>query len=157
MRSVIENVMMTQAERALAKNITLTYQGPNWPAKILGNRDHLYEVILNLVDDSIKNAKDSGGEIVINLGEQNHFMRIQVRDNGIGIPEEHIPFIFDTAYRASDKLTVHRSGSSLGLAIVKRIVSQHEGEISVESVVGDGTTIIVDLPLYDPEPAPSTI
>lgn len=153
LRSVIENVMMAQAERASAKGINLKYQGPNRPAKILGNRDHLYEVIINLVDNSIKYSKDSGGEIVIMLSEDNNFMRVMVTDNGLGIPEEDIPFIFDTAYRSSNKLTVRRTGSGLGLAIVKRIVIQHEGEIRVDSVLGEGTTITVDLPLYNPEVA----
>ncbi len=153
LRSVIENVMMAQAERASARSINLKYEGPNRPAKILGNRDHLYEVIINLVDNSIKYSKDSGGEIVIILSEDNNFMRLRVTDYGLGIPEEDIPFIFDTAYRSSSNLTVHRTGSGLGLAIVKRIVSQHEGEIRANSVLGEGTTITVDLPLYNPEVA----
>jgi signal transduction histidine kinase len=155
MRSIIENVMMAEVERASAKNINLKYQGPNRPAKILGNRDHLYEVILNLVDNSIKYSKDSGGEIVIMLGEDKDVMRVTVTDNGIGISEEDLPFIFDTAYRSSSDLTIHRTGSGLGLAIVKRIVNQHEGEIRAKSVLGEGTTITVDLPFYTPEVAGS--
>jgi len=87
MRSVIENVMMTQAERASEKNITLRYQGPNRPARIFGNRDHLYEVIMNLVDNGIKSSKDSGGEIIIALSEEDSHMHIMVADNGIGIHE----------------------------------------------------------------------
>lgn len=151
MRSVIENVMMTQAERALAKSINLRYQGPNRPAKILGNRDHLHEVIINLVDNGIKYSKDTGGEIVIMLIENNELLRVMVTDNGIGIQGEDMPYIFDTAYRSSNKLMAHHVGSGLGLAIVKRIVNQHEGELSVDSIVGEGTTITVDLPLYNPE------
>jgi signal transduction histidine kinase len=151
LKSVIEDVIMAQAERAETRNIKLNYQGPNRPAKVLGNRNLLYEVIHNLVDNSIKYAKDSGGEIIIMLSEDPNLMHVMVRDNGLGIPESDIPFIFDTAYRSSSNLTVHRTGSGLGLAIVKRIVGQHEGEISVHSVVGEGTTMTVDLPLYNPE------
>jgi Signal transduction histidine kinase len=151
MKSVIENVIMTQAERAEEKKISLNYQGPNRPARVLGNRDLLYEVIINLVDNSIKYAKDSGGEIVITLSEDAQFMHVTVMDDGLGIPEEDIPFIFDTAYRSSNKLTVHRKGSGLGLAIVKRIVDQHEGKIRAESTIGEGTKIAVDLPLYNPD------
>jgi two-component system, OmpR family, phosphate regulon sensor histidine kinase PhoR len=151
LRSVIEDVIMAQAERAEARNINLSYQGPNRPARVLGNRGLLHEVIMNLVDNSIKYAKDSGGEIVISLSEEINFTHVMVKDNGLGIPEEDLPFIFETAYRSSSKLTVHRSGSGLGLAIVKRIVEQHEGAVKVASVAGEGTSITIDLPLYRPE------
>jgi signal transduction histidine kinase len=150
LRSVIENVIMAQSERAEAKNIKLKYQGPNRPAKVLGNREHLYEVIINLVDNSIKYAKDTGGIIDIILNEDSNFTYVTITDNGPGIPEADIPFIFDTAYRSSGNLTIHRKGSGLGLAIVKRIVGQHGGKIRVNSVVGKGTTITIDLPLYNP-------
>jgi signal transduction histidine kinase len=151
LKSVIEDVIMAQAERAEAKRIALIYEGPNRPARVLGNRDLLNEVIHNLVDNSIKYSKDPGGEITIVLREARDFVHIMVRDNGLGIPQEDIPFIFDTAYRSANKLTVHRTGSGLGLAIAKRIVDQHEGYIRAESVFGEGTTITIDLPLYTPE------
>jgi two-component system, OmpR family, phosphate regulon sensor histidine kinase PhoR len=153
LKSVIEDVIMAQAEWAETKNIRLNYQGPTRPARVLGNRDLLHEVIHNLVDNSIKYAKDSGGEIVLGLSEDKSFMHVMVRDNGLGIPEEDLPYIFDTAFRSSNKLTVHRKGSGLGLAIVKRIVDQHEAKIRAESVFGQGTTIAIDLPLYSPEAA----
>lgn len=153
LKSVIEDVIMAQAERAEEKKINLNYLGPNRPARVLGNRSLLHEAIINLVDNSIKYAKESGGEVVIQLKEDPHTMHITIRDDGLGIPEEDLPFIFDTAYRSSSKLTSHRKGSGLGLAIVKRIVNQHEGSIGAESVVGEGTAIMVDLPLYTPETA----
>jgi signal transduction histidine kinase len=151
LKSVIEDVIMAQAERAEERNIHLNYLGPNRPARVLGNRNLLHEVIGNLVDNSIKYAKDSGGEVMIQLKEDAHSMHITIKDDGLGIPDEDLPFIFDTAYRSSSKLTSHRKGSGLGLAIVKRIVNQHEGSIHAESVVGEGTAITVDLPLYSPE------
>jgi signal transduction histidine kinase len=150
LKSVIEDVIMAQGEWAETKNIKLSYQGPNRPARVLGNRDLLYEVIHNLVDNGIKYAKDSGGEIVITLNEDDSFMHVRVTDNGLGIPEADIPFIFDTAYRSSNNLTVHRKGSGLGLAIVRRIMDQHDGKIRAESVLGEGTTIAIDLPLHNP-------
>lgn len=150
LKSVIEDVIMAQADRAEAKNIRLGYEGPNRPARVIGNRGLLHEVIMNLVDNSIKYSKDSGGEITIMLQEDPDFTHVIVKDTGVGIPEDDLPFIFDTAYRSSNKLTVHRTGSGLGLAIVKRIVEQHEGTVKAESVLGQGTLITVDLPLYEP-------
>src|SRR5258706_11299308 len=115
LKSVIEDVIMAQADRAATKNIILNYQGPNRPARILGNRDLLHEVVINLVDNSMKYAKDSGGQIVIMLREDNNSTHIMVTDQGLGIPEKDLPFIFETAYRSSSDLTVHRTGSGLGL------------------------------------------
>ena len=150
LKSVIEDVIMTQSERASEKNIRLKYQGPNRPAKVLGNRDHLYQLIINLVDNSIKYSKDSGGKIDIILSEEQDSMHVVITDDGIGIHQEHLPFVFDTAYRSPSIGTGHRSGSGLGLAIAKRIVAQHDGHVKADSIVGKGTTISIDLPLYEP-------
>ena len=150
LKSVIEDVIMAQAERALARNITLNYQGPKRPAKVLGNREHLYQVILNLVDNSIKYSKDSGGKIDIRLDEESNLMHVLVIDDGIGIPEEDLPLVFDTAYRSPNKSSIHRTGSGLGLAIVKRIVDQHEGQVRIESVLGEETILTINLPVYNP-------
>lgn len=150
LQSVIENVIMAQTERASTRNIGLKYEGPNRPGKVLGNRAHLHQMIINLVDNSIKYSKDTGGEIVIRLSEADHFLQITVQDDGIGIPETDLPFVFDTAYRSPNTLSMHRSGSGLGLAIVKRIVEEHEGTVRADSSVEDGTTVTVELPVYTP-------
>lgn len=150
LQSVIENVIMAQTERASTKHISLRYEGPNRPGKVFGNRAHLHQLIINLVDNSIKYAKESGGEIVIQLSEADHSLQITVRDNGIGIPENDLPFVFDTAYRSPSTLTLHRGGSGLGLAIVKRIVEEHEGTVRADSTAGEGTTVTVELPIYNP-------
>ena len=152
LKSIIEDVIMAQAERASTRNINLNYQGPNRPAKVLGNRGLLHEVIVNFVDNSIKYAKASGGQIIITLNEEGDSLHVIVTDEGIGIPEEDLPFVFDTAYRSPNTLSGRVTGSGLGLAIVKRIVGQHEGEVSVNSEFGEGTTITIQLPIYNPEP-----
>jgi two-component system, OmpR family, phosphate regulon sensor histidine kinase PhoR len=148
LKGVIEDVIMAQAERASMKNINLRYQGPNRPAKVFGNREYLYQLIINLVDNSIKYSKDSGGEITTSLNEKDDAVHVIIMDDGIGIPEEDLPFVFDTAYRSLNR--GNRTGSGLGLAIVKRIVDQHEGKVRVDSVVGQGTTMTIELPIYNP-------
>jgi len=150
LKSVVEDVVMAQYERASASNITLEYQAPNRPAIVLGDRGHLTQMIINLVDNSIKYSKDTGGKIVIGIREDNECTQVGVNDDGIGIPEEDLPYIFDTAYRSPSKHSIRKAGSGLGLAIVKRIVDQHEGKIDVKSVVGEGTTVMVELPQYSP-------
>jgi two-component system sensor histidine kinase ResE len=75
---------------------------------------------------------------------------VRVSDEGIGIPDEDIPFVFDTAYRSPVAGSVKRSGSGLGLAIAKRVIEGHGGEISVQSKAGEGTNVAFSLPVYKP-------
>ena len=142
---------MAEADRASARAIQLIYRGPERPARVLGNRDQLRQVVSNLVDNSIKYAKGDGGEVVISLQEEKEDILVRVSDEGLGIPEEDIPYVFDTAYRSPSVGSVKRTGSGLGLAIAKRVVEQHGGTIKVQSKVGEGTTVSFNLPLYKPD------
>jgi signal transduction histidine kinase len=151
LKGVIEDVIMAEADRASARSIQLIYRGPERPARVLGNRDQLRQVVSNLVDNSIKYAKDSGGEVVISLQEERGNILVRVSDEGLGISEEDIPFVFDTAYRSPVAGSVKRTGSGLGLAIAKRVVEQHGGEIKIQSKVGEGTTVSFNVPLYKPD------
>lgn len=150
LKGVVEDVIMAQIERASDENIMLEYQGPGRPARVLGDRDHLYQMIINLVDNSIKYSKEEGGRIIIAISEKDSYTAVTVSDNGIGVPTEDLPYIFDTAYRSPNQHSIRKAGSGLGLAIVKRIVEQHNGKIDVRSNLGEGTTVTVELPLYSP-------
>jgi signal transduction histidine kinase len=149
-KGVIETVIMSQSDRAELKGVRIQYHGPDRLAKVSGNRDNLEQVILNLIDNSIKYAPDTGGEIMISAREDPDRVHIRVIDNGAGIPAEDLPYIFDTAYRAPDVNHLHRKGTGLGLAIAKRIIEQHGGTIQIQSRVGEGTTVLFDLPVYKP-------
>ncbi|HSO26455.1 MAG TPA: HAMP domain-containing sensor histidine kinase [Anaerolineales bacterium] len=148
-KGVIEAVLMALVEHAEGRGISLTYVGPPRPARVMGDRDHLHQALLNLVDNAIKYS-DSGGQVVIGLQEMDNKLLIRVSDCGVGIPAEDLEHIFDTAYRARDARSFRRKGSGLGLAIVKRIVEQHGGQIHVESKPGEGAVFTFDLPVYQP-------
>jgi len=150
LKGVAEDVIMALFERAEAQEVRLRYVGPERPARVLGDRDHLRQVLMNLVDNGIKYSRPEGGEVIISVQEEGDRLRVRVSDEGVGIAAEDLPHIFDTAYRAPDARSFRRKGSGLGLAIVKRIVEQHEGEIRVQSRSGEGTTFSFDLPLYAP-------
>ncbi len=150
LKAVIEGVIMALFEEAEARGVRLRYVGPERPARVLGDRDRLHQALANLVDNGIKYSKPEGGEVVVSVQEEGDRLCVRVSDEGIGISEDDLPHIFDTAYRAPDARSFRRAGSGLGLTIVRRIVEQHGGEIHVQSRPGEGTTFSFDLPLYVP-------
>jgi two-component system, OmpR family, sensor kinase len=113
---------------------------------VLGDEDRLKQVILNLVDNSIKYTPP-GGSVDLRLSKEDGRAVLSVIDTGIGIPAEDLPHIFDRFYRVDKARNREQGGSGLGLAIVKWVVQAHGGRIQVESSVGAGTTFLVTLPL----------
>jgi signal transduction histidine kinase len=99
-------------------------------------------VITNLLDNAVKYT-GNGGTITVNLVKRYNDVLIQVTDTGTGIPENHLPYIFDAFYR----VTRDSRGSGLGLSIVKSIVEANRGKIWVESVLGKGSTFSFTLPM----------
>lgn len=152
-RGVIEDVIMAQYEAAEARRVEIKYEGPNRLVRILGDRDQLFQVFVNLVDNAIKYSQESGGAILIAVQEEAERIFVRVSDDGIGIPPEDLPNLFQTAYRVADARSRKPKGSGIGLAIVRRIVEQHGGRIEVRSQPGAGTTFTFDLPIYSPNEA----
>ncbi len=112
-----------------------------------GNPGLLKRLLSNLMANALYYTP-SGGEITLSLREDrqtNQVMSI-VRDTGIGIPTESLPYIFDRFYRVDRARSHQTGGSGLGLAIVKKIVDIHGGKIFVQSTVGQGTTVSVFFP-----------
>ena len=92
-----------------------------------------------------------GGKVELKVeSDENNFI-IMVKDNGMGISPEDLPYIFQRFYRAEKSRERSRGGSGLGLAITKGFVEAHGGTISVESALGKGSTFVVKLPLYREE------
>ena len=101
----------------------------------------LQRVFENLLDNAIKFA-NSHGEIVINSRETSNEVIIQVRDNGPGIADDDLPYIFDAFHQSKSSDTGH----GLGLAAVKAIVQEHGGRVAVQSTPGKGSVFTVRLP-----------
>lgn len=154
LKGVIEDVIMALFETAEARGVRLRYVGPERPARVLGDRDYLYQMLMNLVDNGIKYSRLEGGEVIISVLEEREQLYVRVSDEGVGIAEEDLPHIFNTAYRAPDARSFRRKGSGLGLTIAKRIVEQHGGLIRAQSQPGEGTTFSFNLPLYVPSKQP---
>ncbi len=118
-------------------------------ARIMGDEDRLKQLLLNLVDNGIKYTQP-GGIVRLSLAQENGWAHLVVSDTGIGIPPEDLPHIFDRFYRVDKARNRSQGGSGLGLAIAKWIVQAHGGSVKVDSVVGEGTTFRITLPLYQP-------
>jgi signal transduction histidine kinase len=126
--------------------------------QVAGDPDRLKQLILNLADNAMKYTP-AGGQVFLGLRKSRGYAELTIRDTGIGIPEDDLPFIFDRFYRVDKARARAHGGSGLGLSIARWIVEVHRGELEVDSALGQGTTFLVRLPLYSspPEapPAPS--
>jgi len=113
---------------------------------IQGDRAKLYQLFFNLMDNAIKYTQD-GGTISISVKQELNSAIVEIKDNGIGIPEKDLPNIFRRFYRVHKDRSKKLGGNGLGLAIVKLIVDIHNAEIMVESQTGKGTSFILKFPL----------
>jgi signal transduction histidine kinase len=111
--------------------------------QLLVDRTRLKVILLNLISNAIKyyDAAKPNPYVVVSLKEEKRYLAIHVRDNGMGIAEEHLHKIFDMFYRASETST----GSGLGLYIAQEVIEKMGGTLSVRSKLGEGTTFIVRL------------
>ena len=117
---------------------------------VLGSKALLAQVFSNLISNAVKfSPAKSTIEISFTRhmnDDEKQIIRVEVKDQGIGIPPAELPNLFTKFYRASNAVNNEVPGSGLGLAIVKRIVDLHQGEVSADSVEGEGATMIVELP-----------
>lgn len=110
----------------------------------------LRQLLTNLLDNAIKYTP-KGGRIGLKIEPVNKSVRFEILDTGIGIPQEHIPRIFERFYRVDPARSREMGGTGLGLSIVKHIVHLHHGSIKVESTVNVGSKFIITIPLQQPK------
>jgi signal transduction histidine kinase len=138
--ALVRDVAMRIKARRPELNVSFEIQ-PLPP--IRGDGTHLSRVFENLFSNAIKYAPNS--EIKIAMHFVAEMIRITFTDNGEGIPKDYLPFLFERFYRVPGERTV--TGTGLGLYICKQIVMAHHGNIWVESVLGEGTTFVIELPV----------
>ena len=117
---------------------------------VLGDRERIEQVVMNIVSNAIKYTPD-GGKIEIYAGSNGKSVFVRVTDNGIGIPEKDLPRLFERFYRVDKARSRESGGTGLGLSIAREILSQHKGEIKIDSVYGEGTDVRITLPAAPPE------
>ena len=137
----------TEQMRLLAedKDIALRCEAER-QVRVEGDRARLKQVIVNLVDNAIKYTP-AGGIVGVKVQASNGRAVLEVNDNGVGIPPEALPHIFERFYRVDKARSRQMGGAGLGLSIVKAIVTAHGGQVKVESVEGRGSRFLVELPI----------
>lgn len=108
--------------------------------RVKADKKRIRQVLINLVDNAIKYGNLENGRIRISFYNFHDNYLVEVRDNGIGIPEENIKRVFERFYRTEHSRSRDKGGTGLGLAIVKHIIEAHRQTISVRSNLGEGTT-----------------
>jgi signal transduction histidine kinase len=136
---LVEELQLSSQEK---HRISFTFLGSYREACL--DEKLLRQILTNLLSNALKYSPD-GGKIYFELAFAQDTVTFRIQDEGIGIPLKDQAQLFEVFYRSSNVGTI--SGTGLGLAIVKRCVDVHQGQISVESNVGVGTTFIVTLPL----------
>ena len=137
--SMIKDILEAQELRATSKGVLLSYEDPEErPSFVIADRFRIRQVLTNLVVNSIKYGKEYG-ETWVKVSDAGENVVIEVRDNGIGIAEEHLPRLFERFYRVDKSRSREMGGTGLGLAIVKHIIEAHDQTINVMSTQGAGS------------------
>ncbi len=149
----VESVLDFTSNRAHAKGLELIFHiAPDVPRQIVGDPEHLNQILINLLGNAIKFTKS--GEVVleikkINFTGTNFHLQFQVKDTGIGIPSDKLLVIFESFIQLDHKDALKRQGSGLGLSICKRLISMMNGKINAASELGKGSTFTVDIPFKE--------
>ena len=148
---ILETVVELARESAAARNlnIPLTLPKAPWPLPhVSGDEDLLLLAVHNLLDNAIKFASP-GDTVEVRAFEDGTTVVIEVADTGQGIPEDELPYVWQELYRGQGARGV--PGSGLGLALVRAIVDQHEGQVTLRSRTQQGTVVSLRLPVRSAE------
>ncbi|MCM3571027.1 cell wall metabolism sensor histidine kinase WalK [Neobacillus mesonae] len=140
---MLKEIVRDYEEIVLYQEKILQLQAPE-PVTFIADKERIHQLVIILLDNAMKYTKE-GGEIQLSCRQSHSSILLSVKDNGIGIPEQDIPRIFDRFFQ-SDKARTSAEGTGLGLSIAKWIIEKHHGKTRVESSLGKGTTIEITFP-----------
>lgn len=144
--SVVRDAISALLAQARDAGITLTHELPPRAIRVLGDAHRLGQVLANLVGNALKFTEE-GGTVCVRLIRRDSYALVEVIDSGVGIPEDHLPYIFDRFWHTA---RTRRGGSGLGLAIARGVVEAHNGEITATSTLGGGSTFSFTIPVHTP-------
>ncbi len=144
---LLSEVTDMYTELAHQQNISLTYIVPKANSIIMGDRDRLKQVFINVIDNAVKYT-ESGGQVLVEQGEIDGGVSVTVKDTGVGIPAQDIDRVKEKFFKSNKTVR----GSGIGLAVADEIIKQHNGLLFIQSTEGVGTTVTIVLPLPLDEP-----
>ncbi|QGH35758.1 HAMP domain-containing protein [Gracilibacillus salitolerans] len=139
-----EEMVRRSQFRASEKGLTMNLDVPDSIVFLFADKNRLDQVLTNLVENAVRYTEK--GSITLKVKEERDEVMIRVKDTGIGIKKEDIPYLFERFYRVDKSRSRANGGTGLGLAIVKNLVEMHEGDIEVDSELNKGTTITLRFP-----------
>lgn len=145
-RATVQESLRALSGSAEDRGIVLSARLPSEEVPIQGDRPSLRLLVDNLVDNAVKYTS-SGGRVDVRLARNGTWALLEVEDNGIGIAPEHRERLFERFYRVDTARSRELGGTGLGLAIAKHVALAHDGDVTFESVSGEGTTFRVRIPL----------
>jgi signal transduction histidine kinase len=149
LREVMDRAVARVKNQACEKEVTLTHHGMSETLEVMGYQTFVEEAIWHLLLNAIQYTP-AGGQVDLSARVQADHVCVTVRDTGIGIPEQEMSKVCDEFYRASNAGTMEKSGTGLGLALVRQIIERHRGTVAIESRLGVGTSVRLTLPLAEP-------
>jgi two-component system, sensor histidine kinase len=157
LRDTLDDVVRVLAPAADPKGLRLTMalEG-DVPALVVGDRVRLSQILLNVAGNAVK-FTDRGDVAMVARRSEADRIRIEVRDTGIGIAPDRLPFIFDAFEQADTSTTRRFGGTGLGLAICRRLAEQMGGALTAKSVPGEGSVFSLELPLPAASPVPAPV
>jgi signal transduction histidine kinase len=144
--SLLHQLVDFYTTQAAEKQLSLKRDLPQQSVELEAESDLLRQAVGNLLSNACKYTP-TGGTVQLRLFTQSRWAVIQVSDSGVGIPQADLPHIFERFYRVDTKQSRQAGGFGLGLAIAKQLIEAHGGQISVTSVVGQGSTFHIELQL----------
>lgn len=144
LKDVANEVCCLLKQKAEERNIKILLQAEN--VSIKANRNYIYELLYNLIDNGIKYNFENGS-VEVKIHKRDNQIRLEVSDRGFGIPEEYQDRIFERFYRVDKSRSKETGGTGLGLSIVKHIVELYNGKITLNSKEKIGTQIIIEFPI----------
>jgi two-component system, OmpR family, phosphate regulon sensor histidine kinase PhoR len=140
-KDVYSQLELIASRKKIKLSFDKKYDKPIW---VMADKFRVRQVLANLVTNSVKYGKEEG-ETLITLNYYANDVIVEVKDNGLGIEEKHLPRLFERFYRVDKGRSREQGGTGLGLSIVKHILEAHEKSISVESKIGMGTSFTFSL------------
>lgn len=151
LENTVQRVVRMLAPLAKLNNVSISTELDE-QCYVMATDDDIYQIVFNLVENGIKYNKPSG-TLRLKLYHDVESAYLEVQDEGQGISEDSLPYIFDRFYRVDKARSRSTGGSGLGLSIVDELVRKHDGQIQVESTLGQGTTFTLTLPRMETEEA----